>query len=33
VRSCNKSKEGVCAEAGEGLSIIEGGKGGSERVY
>ena len=31
--SCDRSKEGVCAEEGKGLSIVKGRKGGGERVY
>jgi len=30
---CDRSKEGVCAKKENGLSIIEGGKRGSKRVY
>ena len=30
---CNRSEEGVCAEKGKGLPIIEGGKRGSKGVH
>ena len=30
---CNRGKEGICAEKGEGVSIVKGRKRGGERVY
>ena len=30
---CNRSERRMCTKEGKGLSVVEGGKGGGERVY
>jgi len=33
MRSCNRGKRRICAEKGEGIPAVKGGKRGGERVY